>query len=177
VFELGEITLFQGKDAFLKIHADGTTEIGYRQLGKNTAVVKPGETGSFDSSDEGPVSWKNGPNVKSDGTLEGEAQESLRLAADGTLVGQKGGKAQTLPLKVSDDRVVLDLGGPPFEISLGADGAVHLPPGAKVAPGHESHVEGADTPGKRRVMLTFMGLMLLSGPGTIDNADARAPTP
>jgi hypothetical protein len=170
-FELGEITVFQGKDAMLKIHADGTTELGYRSGGM---TVQPGQTASSDAL---PVSWKPGPKVKTDGTFEAEGQGTMQLGADGTVTAQKDGKTEPLPLKVSDDSVVLTAGGSSFTVSLGADGAVKLPAEAKIPAGMESHVEGATTPGKRRLVLTFLGMLLLSGPGTEMHGGESAAAP
>jgi hypothetical protein len=157
-FELGEITVFQGQDAMLKIHADGTTELGYRH---GTMTVSPGQTGS--SSNALPVSWKPGPKVTADGKLEAEDRATVQFGVDGTLTEQKEGKTKQLPLKVRDDSVVVSAGGSSYTLSLGADGIVKLPPGAKVPPGTESHVEGATTPGKRRLVLTFLGILFYMG--------------
>jgi hypothetical protein len=170
-FELGEITVFEGKDPMLKIHADGTTELGYRH---GTLSLQPGRPASSDAL---PVSWQPGPKVKTDGTLESAGQGPVRLGADGTVTAEKDGTTQVLALKVNGDRVVVDARSGSVTLSLGADGIVKLPADVKVPAGEESRVAGADTPGKRRLVLTFMGMLLLPGEVVQSPTATAAPTP
>jgi hypothetical protein len=159
-FELGELVLFEGPDAMFKVHADGSTEIGYRH---GELKVEPGKPASSDSL---PIEWKPGPTIKADGTIEDKGKPMVGVAADGTITNLEDGKP--MPLKVTADSI--SIAG--ATIGLAADGAIQLPAGVTVKPGHEGRVTGADTTGKRRVMLTMIGL-LLSGPS---RAETSAPT-
>ena len=158
--ELGEITMFDGDAAMLKIHADGTTEIGGRG----------GES-------DGAIVFKPGPTIKADGSIEFKGEAVARINSDGTIVGLKG-KTETLPIVVTADKVTVSEGGKQVGFELSADGKVTLFGGAK-QPDKPIRIEGADTPGKRRLILGFTSLMFLQAepePAPAE-APATAPTP
>ncbi|HEY0251722.1 MAG TPA: hypothetical protein VGC41_09355, partial [Kofleriaceae bacterium] len=77
--ELGEITLFDGAQAMVKIHADGSTEVGGHS---GSMELKNGQTASTDSL---PVTFKPGPTIKTDGTFEWKGKAVARVNADGTV--------------------------------------------------------------------------------------------
>jgi len=151
VLELGEITVFDGAQAMLKLHADGTTEMGVHS-GK--MEITPGQTASSDSL---PVTWKPGPTIKADGTFELKGEAVLKVSADGKVIDVK--KSEPLPLTVTGDSVSIVEGAKTFTIGLGDDGKLTFA-GGDAKPDGMPRVEGADTPGKRRTVLVFIGLML-----------------
>lgn len=147
-FELGELTVFEGKDAMVKIHADGTSELGGHS-GK--LEVKPGETASSDAL---PITWKPGPVFKTDGTIEYEGKPVARVNADGTVMDLTANKP--VPITITADKITFDKGS----IDLAADGTMTLVGGEGTKPDKAPRVEGADTPGKRRTVLALVGLLL-----------------
>jgi hypothetical protein len=151
--ELGEITMFDGDEAMLKIHADGTTEVGGR-----SGELKPGPDGKM-SSDSLPIVFKPGPTIKPDGSIEFQGEAVARINADGTIVGLKG-KTETLPIVVTADKVTVTEGGKQMGFELAADGKVTVF-GSDKQPDKPIRVEGADTPGKRRLVLAFTSMMFL----------------
>jgi len=155
-FELGEITVFDGANAMLKIHADGTTELGGHA---GRLEIKPGETASTDSL---PIVWKPGPTLKPDGSIELRGQAVVRVNRDGSVQDLKRGT--TAPLTIDADKVSFTTDGRTVGLALAADGSIELIGGLAKAD-KPPRVEGADTPGKRRAVLALMGLMLHGGRG------------
>lgn len=147
-FELGELTVFDGDQAMLKIHADGSTELGGHS-GK--LEVKPGQTASTDSL---PVVWKAGPVFKTDGTIEYKGKAVAKVNADGTVMNLETNKAE--PITITSDKATFEKGA----IELSADGKMSFVGGNGTPPEKTPHVTGADTPGKRRTVLALVGLML-----------------
>ncbi len=154
VFELGEITLLDGDTAMIKLHADGTTEMGGH---KGSMALKPGETASTDSL---PVVWSPGPTIKTDGTMIVDGAAVVQVNADGTVTNLKTKEA--LPLVVTADKVTITNDGKVVSISIGADGALTLV-GGTPKPDIHARVTGADTAGKRRAVLAFVALTFASG--------------
>jgi hypothetical protein len=142
IFELGEITVFEGSEAVIKIHADGTTEIA-----------------------SSSSSYKPGPTLKPDGSLAIDGEVGARVNPDGTLISLKDA-SQATGVRVADDAFTIDPGNgaPLLKGSLAPDGKITLPAGTLVVPGHELHVTGADTAGKRRATVTTLAFMMLSFP-------------
>jgi hypothetical protein len=139
VLEVGEITVFDGADAMLKIHADGSTEMGNKS--------------------NGAVGWKAGPTIKTDGTFVASGEPKIQVTADGKVMNLKTN--QPMPVIVTADTATITEGGKSVTIGLGADGAMTLTGGEK-QPDKMPHVQGADTAGKRRSVLVFMAMMLTS---------------
>lgn len=162
--ELGEVTVFEGKDAMLKIHADGTTEMGGHS---GTMELKNGHA----SSDSLPVTYKPGPVLKTDGTATYEGKPVAKLNADGTVMDLTTNKI--VPITVTADKLTISADGQTVEIAITADGTMTMPNGGKVAP----HVEGADSAGKRRAVLLMVGMLIGGGEkkATVDSGSATAP--
>jgi hypothetical protein len=139
VLEVGEITVFDGADAVLKIHADGSTEMGGKSMGA--------------------VAWKPGPTIKTDGTFVASGDPKIQVTADGKVMNLKNN--QPMPVTVTGDTATITEGGKSMTIGLGADGTMTLTGGEK-QPDKMPHVQGADTAGKRRTVLVFMAMMLTS---------------
>lgn len=157
IVELGEITVVQGTDAVLKVHASGATELG------GTA--------------DGKIVYQPGPTVKTDGTFASpNGKLGVKLNADGTLLDLTSN--QKLPLTVTADAVTITVDNQTAQITLGADGTLTVPG----ATGSATKVQGADTPGKRKLTLALIGLILLPSapqptPAAASTAPATAPTP
>ena len=147
-FELGELTVFEGDQAMVKIHADGSSELGGHS-GK--MELKPGQTASSDSL---PVTWKPGPLFKADGTIEYKGKAVAKVNADGTVMNLESNKVE--PITITADKVTLDKGA----IVLAADGTISFEGPNATKPDKTPHVTGADTPGKRRTVLALVGLLL-----------------
>jgi hypothetical protein len=163
-FELGEITVFEGQQATLKLHANGMTEIAVRS---GEIKLEPGKVASSDSL---PVVWKPGLNAHTDGTIEKDGK-SIRVNSDGTVTAPDA-NGKIPPITITADQATLTEHGKPLAIALGADGTVRFPGHDQDAPADKRvHVEGADTPGKRRLVLTLLMLMY-----SVDDAD-QAPPP
>jgi hypothetical protein len=154
--ELGEMTLFDGDEAALKIHADGTTEMGYRSGG--TAELKPGETWSSDSL---PMQMKAGPKIEADGTIAVNGEPRVRINADGTITNLADNTA--LPIAITADKMTVTDGGNQMGFDLAADGKLTIFGGRGEPPKKPLRIEGADSPGKRRTMLAFLALNFLPG--------------
>jgi hypothetical protein len=137
VLEVGEIIVMDGTEAVLKIHADGSTEMG----GKSN----------------GAVAWQPGPTIKTDGTFVVSGDPKIQVTADGKVMDLKTN--QPMPVTVTADSATLTEGGKSVTIGLGADGAMTLSGGEK-QPDQMPHVQGADTAGKRRAVLVLMVMML-----------------
>lgn len=154
--ELGEITVFDGANAMLKIHANGTTEMASH---KGTMEIKPGQPASSDSL---PIVWDAGPTLHADGTIDAKGAAVARVNGDGSIMELKTNTA--LPVKVADDKVTItDSKGTSVSAQLGSDGKLtfinapdreHLP---------QIRVEGADTQGKRRTVLAILGVIFAPG--------------
>jgi len=151
VIELGELTLFEGDDAVLKIHADGSTEMGHRS-GK--LELKPGQVASSSSL---PVTFQAGPTIKPDGTIESKGQAVARLKPDGTIVNLKTNV--TLPAIVGADKVTITERGTTITIELAADGTLSVIGAKKNHPDKPMRLAGADTPGKRKIVLALIAVM------------------
>lgn len=133
--ELGEMTVFQGKVAVYKIHADGTTEI-------------PKASGGFDP----------GPVLKTDGTFLVKDQPVLRVNADGSFEQLPAGTK--LPRTVTSENVTADQGGKQIGFALAEDGTLALIGQPAPKAGQELRVEGASTPGQRKAVLAFLGALM-----------------
>ena len=133
--ELAEMTVFQGKVAVYKIHADWTTEI-------------PKAGGGFDA----------GPVIKADGTFLVKDQPVARVNADGSFVKLPSG--DKLPRTVTSENVTADQGGKQVGFALAEDGTLSLIGQPPAKPGQELRVEGATTPGQRKAALAFLGALM-----------------
>ena len=144
--EFAEMTLFQGKTAVLKIHADGSTEM-YDPKAKALAP---------------------GPKVKPDGTFNFKEQDVARANPDGTIKQLPSG--DMLPLTVTEEKVVNTGTGSEVGLQLGADGAI-TPIGQPAPPkGQAMRLEGASTPAHRKTALAIVGALFLAS-----SAKAPAP--
>lgn len=133
--ELGEVTVYDGSDAMVKIHANGNTEMG--------------------GQSNGAVTYKAGPVLTTDGTATYEGKPVAKLNADGTVMDLTTNKI--VPITVTADKLTISAGGQSASIVLNADGSMTIPNGgSKAAP----RVEGADTAGKRRAVLLMVGLLM-----------------
>lgn len=169
--ELGEMTLFDGDEAALKIHADGTTEMGYRS--GSTSELKPGETWSSDSL---PMQLKAGPTIQADGTIAVKNEPKVRINADGTITDLRDNSV--LPLAITADKMTLTHEGKQVGFDLAADGKLTTF-GSDNPPKKPLRIEGADTPGKRRTILSFIALNFLPGKkveGSSSAGSATAPS-
>lgn len=136
--EFAEMTLFQGKTPVLKIHADGKTEL-YDPKAKGLAP---------------------GPVVKPDGTFNFKDQDVARANPDGTIKQLPSG--ETLPVTVTEEKVVNTASGTEVGLSLGADGAI-TPIGQPAPPPAQAmRLEGAATPGNRKTALAIVGALFLA---------------
>lgn len=136
--EFAEMTLFQGKTPVLKIHADGSTEM-YDPKAKALAA---------------------GPKVTADGTFNFKNQDVARANADGTIKQLPSG--DTLPVTVSEAKVVNTASGSEVGLQLAADGSI-TPIGQPAPPkGQEMRLEGATTPGQRKTALAIVGALFLA---------------
>ena len=156
--ELGEMTLWDGDEAALRIHADGSTEMGFRSGG--TSDLKPGQTWSSDSL---PLQLRPGPAIQADGTVAFKGEPRVRINADGTITDLRAGTA--FPILVTGDKVTITSGGHRMGFDVAADGSVTVF-GGKSPPRKPLRLEGADTPGKRRTILAFISLNFLGREGT-----------
>ncbi|MEO6777272.1 MAG: hypothetical protein ABI467_30370 [Kofleriaceae bacterium] len=148
--DLGEITVYDGSDAMLKLHANGTTEMG-------------GHT-------NGAVTYKAGPVLATDGTATYDGKPVAKLNADGTVMDLTENKL--VPVTVTADKLTITAGGgQSAEILLNADGTMVIPNSGSKGP---ARVEGADTAGKRRAVL-LMVAMLMAGSGTVTTSGQSGP--
>lgn len=133
VLELGELVLFEGDQAIAKIHADGKSE--YFEGG----------------------TWKPGPMMKQDGSIEFEGTAVAKVNADGTIVDAKSNAK--MPLVVTSDKMTISgEGGPDFAVEIGATGAISVI-GEKQPP-KAMRIDGAKTPGQRKTALVFLAMMV-----------------
>lgn len=144
--ELGEMTLFERDAAMLKFHADGTTELGYR-----SGRLAMGPDGSA-STDTLPVTYRPGPTIRTDGTVVFDGEPRVRINADGTVT--KVSTGEVLPIEVTDTTVSRP--GDPRRLELQPTGDL------VIDARHVGRLEGADTVGKRRIVLAFLGMMLMA---------------
>lgn len=144
--EFAEMTLFQGKTPVLKIHADGKTEM-YDPKAKALAP---------------------GPTVKTDGTFNFKEQDVARANPDGTIKQLPSG--DTLPVTVSEGKVVNTSSGSEVGLALAEDGTI-TPIGQPAPPPAQAmRLEGATTPAHRKTALAVVGALFLA-------AKAPAPAP
>jgi hypothetical protein len=136
--EFAEMTLFQGKTPVLKIHADGKTEM-YDPKAKGLAP---------------------GPTVKPDGTFNFKEQDVARANPDGTIKQLPSG--ETLPVTVTEEKVVNTASGSEVGLTLAADGAMTPIGQAAPPPAQAMRLEGAATPGNRKTALTIIGALFLA---------------
>jgi hypothetical protein len=136
--EFAEMTLFQGKTAVLKIHADGKTEM-YDPKAKALAP---------------------GPTVKTDGTFNFKDQDVARANPDGSIKQLPSG--ETLPVTVSADKVVNTSSGSEVGLSLAEDGKISQIGQPALPPAQAMRLEGATTPGQRKTALTVVGALFLA---------------
>lgn len=136
--EFAEMTLFQGKTPVLKIHADGKTEM-YDPKAKALAP---------------------GPVVKTDGTFNFKDQDVARANPDGTIKQLPSG--DTLPVTVSEQKVVNTSSGSEVGLQLAEDGTI-TPIGQPAPPPAQAmHLEGATTPAHRKTALAVVGALFLA---------------
>ncbi len=136
--EFAEMTLFQGKTPVLKIHADGKTEM-YDPKAKALAP---------------------GPVVKADGTFNFKDQDVARANPDGTIKQLPSG--ETLPVTVSEQKVVNTSTGSEVGLSLAEDGSI-TPIGQPAPPPAQAmRLEGATTPAHRKTALAVVGALFLA---------------
>jgi len=158
--ELGEMTLFERDAAMLKFHADGSTELGYR-----SGTLAMGPDGSA-STDTLPVSFRPGPTIRPDGTVVFDGEPRVRINADGTVTNIPTG--ELMPIEVTD--MAVSRPGDPRKLELQPSGDL------VVGANQVGRLEGADTIGKRRVALAFLGMMLMaSSPPAPAPASSSAP--
>jgi hypothetical protein len=149
IFELGEITVLEAGTPMLKLHANGTTEIAAHHGAMTVAPGAPASSASL------PVELQPGPTFAADGSLTNNGQPIARLAADGTLHA----KDRALPIVVTADRVTLSQLA--AAISIDANGQIHFEGGNSQAVPKDLRVQGANTPGQRRAVLTLLALLLM----------------
>lgn len=136
--EFAEMTLFQGKTAVLKIHADGKTEM----YDAKTKALAPG------------------PVVKADGTFNFKDQDVARANPDGSIKQLPSG--EKLPVTVTEEKVVNTASGSEVGLQLAADGAI-TPIGQPAPPPAQAmRLEGAATPGHRKTALAIVGALFLA---------------
>lgn len=135
---LAEITVFQGKDAMLKIHADGAIELG-------------------DRTPQG-ISYKPGPTIQADGTFVYQGKAVGRVDQDGTVHNLESGA--TAKFDFGDDFISVPA-GPDQKVTLrlGPDLVVKLE--GMPQKGEPIHVEGAKDVAARRTVLVVMASLLL----------------
>jgi hypothetical protein len=168
VFELGEVTMFDGADVVFKVHADGSTEMGYRH-GKNIKI----EPGVPWSSKSLPMVLRPGPRMAADGTFTHRGVAKVRASLDGTFVTNDG---KTVPgVTVANDTIRLEHGGTVVTLTLGADGTLGQAGGNQMTDG-PMRIVGADTPGKRRAILSLVALTLAPHQMKADGAAAEHAT-
>jgi hypothetical protein len=97
--DLGEVTVYDGDEALLRLHTDGTTELGAKE--------------------DGVFEWVAGPTFRADGALLVDGETRAQLTADGIAIT---GSDQKLPLAVSADKVMVEN----VSFSLAADGALRV---------------------------------------------------
>jgi hypothetical protein len=136
--EFAEMTLFQLYTAVLHIHSDGKTEM-YDQKAKALAP---------------------GPVVKADGTFNFKDQDVARANPDGTIKQLPSG--ETLPVTVSEQKVVNTSSGSEVGLQLAEDGTI-TPIGQPAPPPAQAmHLEGATTPAHRKTALAVVGALFLA---------------
>jgi hypothetical protein len=165
--EFGEMTLWDGEEAAMKVHADGTTEVGFRS---GRLELQGGHA----SSDQLPLRLKPGPTITADGTIAIKNEPKLRINADGTITDLRDNTP--FPIAVTPDKVTITNGDRQFGFELAATGEVTVFGGMNPTT-KPLRIEGADTPGKRRTMLAFISLSFLPAqPGPpIEGASTSAP--
>jgi hypothetical protein len=167
-FELGEMTVFDGPDAMLKVHADGSTELGGRESQATQGQPPTSQ-----------VVWKPGPMLKPDGTIEWQGKAVAKLADDGTL--QDLTSSTPSGIHVTTDELAITDHGQTTTLALSPDGKITITNAPGKLHDQPPHVEGADTPGKRRTVLTLLALLLggheeVSKPIETSGPQAPAPT-
>jgi hypothetical protein len=146
--EFSEMVLYDGTTPVLKVHADGSTELGKRT---GDPKAKPPK-----------VTWEAGPLVKADGTLVYKEQNVARVHPDGSMVNLLTN--EPLPVKVHADTVMSNQNGKEIGLALAEDGSISLVGQAAPATGKPvMKLEGASTAGQRKTALAIMGAILLSG--------------
>jgi hypothetical protein len=138
-----EMTVYQGPDAMLRIHADGRLEIGNR-------VPRPGK--------EAEIQWAPGPTVRANGSFVYEGREIARLEPDGTLHVHRTGKV--VRFDVGESGVSVQADGRSFTLVLRNDGYLELRGAPRSGPW--LRVVGADEPHERRTALLILASLFLS---------------
>lgn len=136
--EFAEMTLFQGKTPVLKIHADGKTEM----YDPKVKALAPG------------------PVVKPDGTFNFKDQDVARANPDGTIKQLPSG--DTLPVTVTEEKVVNTSTGSEVGLQLAEDGKISQIGQPALPPAQAMHLEGATTPGQRKTALAVVGALFLA---------------
>ena len=140
--EFAEMTLFQGKTAVLKIHADGKTELW----------------------DAAAKALQPGPTVKADGTFNFKDQDVARANPDGTIKSLTSG--EMLPVTVTEEKVINSSSGSEVGLSLAADGTITLIGQPAPPKGQTPRLEGAATPGNRKTALAIIGALFYAAKAT-----------
>jgi len=125
--------VFDGDQPVFKIHADGTTLLGPKAL--------------------------PGPTISADGTMRYKGKEMARVNADGTIIDLASDR--TLPVQINGESLIVKRRtGEATTFEITAEGGLQAR-GAG-APLRGARVEGADTAGKRRLVLALTALLQLS---------------
>jgi hypothetical protein len=175
VFELGELTMFDGEDAVFKVHADGSTEMGFHH-GENITIT-PGKP--FSSKDL-PIVMKPGPSIAADGTFTWKGKPVAKVNVDGTVTDLTNNTVVD-GIKVTGEAIQLQApGGMEVTLALAADGKLTQQGGGDLSE-KPLRVAGADTPGKRRAILAIVGLTLMPKKKHVDRPavtdEATPPSP
>jgi hypothetical protein len=101
--KLAEVTVFDGQDALLKLHADGTTELSSKEANE--------------------TKWVKGPTFQADGTLLVDGQPKAKLTQAGIAIT---GTDKVLPLAIKEDRVSVTDADKQIIFSLEKDGSLKV---------------------------------------------------
>lgn len=144
--EFAEMTVYEGDQPVLRIHADGKTELASK--------VAPGTT------ETGGDEWTPGPVVAADGTIMVNQQPVARANPDGSMVDLRTN--ETLPVTYTAEKVVTEADGVEQGLALAEDGSITLV-GPQVPEGAVMKVEGATSEVHRKAVLALLGALFLSG--------------
>ncbi len=149
VIELAELTLIDGDQPFMKLHADGKSEIAFA-----------------------PGKWDPGPTFHADGTIdfEGKPMGKVTTGIGGQLelVGTHNDK-----VVATDAMLTVTQDGEVSGLELGADGKATFT-GAHHRKGQSFRIEGATTPGKRQTAL-LMSLLMFGKAKVVSDPPTQGP--
>ncbi len=118
----------------------------------------------------GQIAYQPGPTVHTDGTFSSPTGKlGIKVNADGTLTDLTDQKP--LPLTITANAVTIEAQGQTAQIQLAADGTLVVPGET----GSAVKVTGADTPGKRKLTLALIGLILLPSAHPAHSAPVETP--